>query len=155
MPTELSEGALRLLPSKEEAPKCSSHSRLISADPCGTALSVEAVILVETPLPWPKPALDHPLLEGLSSTMETSLGLTRVLAVVPNNDEPGIGVLIYLCHPTVQCCWPASLSESWGLMCFGFPLKFPESPGYQMLCTHSRVYRLDPRSPGLSHTRGS
>ena len=27
--------------------------------------------------------------------METSLGLTRVLAVVPNNDEPGIGVLIY------------------------------------------------------------
>ena len=95
MPTELSEEALRLLPSKEEAPKCSSHSRLISADPCGTALSVEALILVETPLPWPKPALDHPLLEGLSSTMETSLGLTRVLAVVPNNDEPGIGVLIY------------------------------------------------------------
>jgi hypothetical protein len=95
MPTELSEDALQLLPSNEEAPKCSSYSRLISADPCGTALSVEALILIEIPLPWPKPVLDHPLLEGLSSTMETSLGLTRVLAVVPRDKEPGIGVLIY------------------------------------------------------------
>ncbi|HAF69611.1 MAG TPA: hypothetical protein DCX77_03345 [Acidimicrobiaceae bacterium] len=91
----LSDDALQLLPSTEEAPRCSSYSQLISADPCGTALSVEALILIEIPLPWPKPVFDHPLLQGWSSTMNTSLGLTRVLAVVPRDEGSGIGVLVY------------------------------------------------------------
>ena len=95
MSTELSEDALRLLPSSEEAPKCSSYSRLINADPCGTALAVEALILIETPLPWPKPVFDHPLLKGFSSTVATSLGLTRVLAMVPRDEDPGIGIFVY------------------------------------------------------------
>ena len=95
MPTELSPDALQLLPSEEEAPRCSSYSQLIAADPCGTALSVEALILIETPLPWPKPVFDHPLLNGLSSIMKTSLGRTRVLAAVPKNEDPGIAVSIY------------------------------------------------------------
>ncbi|HBQ04333.1 MAG: hypothetical protein H2035_07990 [Acidimicrobiales bacterium] len=95
MTTKLSPDALQLLPSQDETPKCSSHSQLITADPCGTALSVEALILIEIPLPWPKPVFDHPLLHGLSSTMKTSLGQTRVLAVVPRDEEPGFGVLVY------------------------------------------------------------
>jgi hypothetical protein len=95
MPGELSESAFDLLPSLEETPKCSAHSRQIGTDPCGTAISADALILVEVPLPWPKPVFDHPLLEGFSSISETSLGATRVLAMVPGTEEPGTEILVY------------------------------------------------------------
>ena len=95
MSNGLSDHALGLLPSVGESPKCSAHSLQIGTDPCGTSLSADALILVEVPLPWPKPVFDHPLLEGFSSMSETSLGSTRVLAMVPRAEEPGTKILIY------------------------------------------------------------
>ena len=40
---------------------CSQYSKEIGLNPRGTALNIDAVLLVEVPLPWPKPVFDHPL----------------------------------------------------------------------------------------------
>jgi hypothetical protein len=95
MSNGLSESALRLLPAAEEQPRCASHARSINTDPCGNALFIDALILVEIPLPWPKPIFEHPLLEGFTSMGDTSLGSTRVLAAVPSGTQPGIRVIVY------------------------------------------------------------
>jgi hypothetical protein len=78
---------LALLPAGDEAPRCAAHAAAIGTDPAGTAISADAVALVETPLPWPKPVFANGLLEGLMPMMELHAGLTRVLAVVPPDER--------------------------------------------------------------------
>ncbi|WP_419916542.1 sucrase ferredoxin [Candidatus Poriferisodalis sp.] len=78
---------LALLPAAEDAPRCSAHAAAIGTDPGGTAISADAVALVETPLPWPKPVFASGLLEGFTPVMELNAGLTRVLAVVPPHER--------------------------------------------------------------------
>ena len=95
MSSGLSQSAVSLLPAVEEQPRCASHARSINCDPCGSALFVDALVLVEVPLPWPKPVFEHPLLEGFTSMGDTSLGSTRVLAVVPEEKRSGIRVVVY------------------------------------------------------------
>lgn len=86
-PPPLEPDVLALLPAADEAPRCSAHAAAIGTDPGGTAISADAVALVETPLPWPKPVFASGLLEGFTPTMELHAGLTRVLAVVPPQER--------------------------------------------------------------------
>lgn len=184
MPTELTPDALQLLPSEQDAPKCSAFSQLIMADPCGTALSVEALILIETPLPWPKPVFHHPLLHGLTSTMKTSLGRTRVLAAVPKDGKPGIGVWVYQRDEVGIRSWAFRPQNQLALAQFGSdimkltPSQLTTTPGDPdsselavLICTQGShdiccgsegtklANELQQRSPGLnvlrvSHTGG-
>lgn len=72
-----------LLPAGDDAPRCAAHATAIGTDPGGTAISAEAVALVEAPLPWPKPVFASGVLEGFTPMMDLHIGPTRVLATVP------------------------------------------------------------------------
>jgi len=72
-----------LLPEPDEALRCAEHARLITVDPGGTAIRADRIVVVEVPLPWPKPALDHPLLSGMREVFASSAVPTRLLAAVP------------------------------------------------------------------------
>ena len=52
------------------------------------------MVLVGVPRPWPKPVFDLEVLNGLSATMETTLGTTRVMAFVAEPADETT-VLIY------------------------------------------------------------
>ena len=89
---------LALLPAADDAPRCSAHTSAIGADPGGTAISADAVALVEAPLPWPKPVFASGLLEGFTPMTDLAIGLTRVLAAVPPDGRrrrDGIPVTIH------------------------------------------------------------
>ena len=75
--------ALKLLPADDESMKCAVHTREHRIDPVGSALDVDLLLLVETPLPWPKPVFTHELLDGLMSTFATEVGAARLLACAP------------------------------------------------------------------------
>lgn len=64
------------------------YSRGLAVDPGGTAIRADRVVLVETPLPWPKPVFDHAYLTALTPILKGSLLPTRTLAYVPDNAEP-------------------------------------------------------------------
>ena len=91
----ISENLDQLLPLATEAPTCSEHSQSIALDPCGTALNIDAVVLIELPLPWPKPVFMHSDLKGLDSLIHTSMGATRVLACQPSSDEQTTTVTVF------------------------------------------------------------
>jgi len=84
-PVGLPADALALLPDPDTTPRCAAFAREINIDPGGTAIRADAVIVIETPLPWPKPVFDHPTLTGLRSMVETAMGPARVLAAVPHD----------------------------------------------------------------------
>ena len=85
----------QLLPLATDKPTCSEHTQTIALDPRGTALNIDAVVLIELPLPWPKPVFAHPLLKGLDSLIHTSMGATRVLACQPSSDEQTTTVTVF------------------------------------------------------------
>ena len=82
-PPPLEPEVLALLPAVDEAPRCSTHAAGIGTDPGGTAISAQAIALIETPLPWSKPVFASGLLEGFRPMMNLATGPTRVLATVP------------------------------------------------------------------------
>lgn len=82
---DLSPAALALLPAADDAPRCATFAGSIGLDPGGTAIAADAVIVIEVPLPWPKPVFAHADLDGLMSMMALSIGPTRVLAAVPHD----------------------------------------------------------------------
>ncbi|MDP7066036.1 MAG: sucrase ferredoxin [Acidimicrobiales bacterium] len=184
MSSGLSESAVDLLPSGDTSPKCSTHARQIATDPCGTAISAHAIILVEVPLPWPKPVFDHPLLKGFQSISETSLGTTRVLAMIPRTEEPGTEILVYQRDEVGMKSWGLRLHSASQLVKFASDIqtKIPQYPdtsaekvnppelavvvctqGSHDICCGSEGARLanelERRAPGLnvlrvSHTGG-
>ena len=80
----LSAAALKLLPSAEESVKCSVHTAALGVNPAGTGVSAVMVILVDTPLPWPKPVFEHPHLAGVTGKLSNANGEeVRVFASVP------------------------------------------------------------------------
>jgi hypothetical protein len=83
------------LPDAEESPKCSEFSKSICEDPGGTAFAAAAVILIEIPLPWPKPIFEHSLLTNWSSESDFWIGKCRVLATVPKDNSENIHVTIF------------------------------------------------------------
>lgn len=74
--------SIDLLPAADQAVRCAEWTKQIGCSPAGTALAVDAVAMIDLPLPWPKPVFDHALLSGwgLASEMELWCGRTRVLA---------------------------------------------------------------------------
>lgn len=76
-----------LLPAADEVLRCAEHARRIEVDPGGTALRADRIVLVAAPLPWPKPALDHPAVQPVAEALRGTAVPTRVLAFVP--DGPG------------------------------------------------------------------
>ena len=94
-------GAVSLLPSVEETPMCSQYSKDIGLDPRGTALNIDALLLVEVPLPWPKPVFDHPYLNGLEPLIQTSMGMTRVLASQPREGNKSVSATIFHKEETI------------------------------------------------------
>lgn len=72
-----------LLPAPEQTMRCAEHAREIGIDPGGTAIRADRVVLVEAPLPWPKPALDHPVVRPLATILAGGPRPVRVLATVP------------------------------------------------------------------------
>ncbi len=71
-----------LLPAPDESVRCADHSRSLSVDPGGTAIGCDRVVLIETPLPWPKPVFDHPGLVAVAPILKGSTVATRTLAYV-------------------------------------------------------------------------
>ncbi len=85
----ISAAAHALLPPPEQAVKCSVFTATLGVNPSGTAISATTVIVVDTPLPWPKPVFEHPALAGVDITSTGVEARTvRVLASVPSDDRP-------------------------------------------------------------------
>ncbi len=93
-----------LLPGTDETAACAEFTRELGLAPQGTALDVTMIVLVETPLPWPKPVFEHDLLQGLSSTFETPIGTARILATPPRTGD----------HETitVTCLWRTAVGAA-------------------------------------------
>ncbi len=85
----LSAAAERLLPGPDQTLKCSVFAAEIDVEPAGTAISAHCVILVDTPLPWPKPVFEHPHLNGVDGKITWADGRNvKVLASTPGFAEP-------------------------------------------------------------------
>ena len=90
----------QLLPGPEASLRCADHARGIHVDPGGTAIRVDRVICVDTPAPWPKPALSHELLSPLATVLADDPVPTRLLAAsgpgfgAPSSDG-GVAVVLY------------------------------------------------------------
>ena len=72
-----------LLPEPDQVVRCAEHRRTLAIDPGGTAIRADRVILVSTPLPWPKPVFDHERLRDIAPILSGSVLPTRTLAFVP------------------------------------------------------------------------
>ena len=106
----------QLLPLTTDTPSCSEHSQTIGLDPRGTALNIDAVVLIELPLPWPKPVFAHSDLKGLESLIHTSMGVTRVLACQPRSDEQNTTVTVFSKEDTTFDRWVFELESKDSLM---------------------------------------
>ncbi|MEQ8842937.1 MAG: sucrase ferredoxin [Acidimicrobiales bacterium] len=84
-----------LLPPDDESERCAAHAERIALDPGGTALWVDELIVVDVPLPWPKPVWAK---DGFTAVPELVMAAgeagrrVRVLAAVPLGD--GIGRVV-------------------------------------------------------------
>jgi len=86
----LSEDALLLMPDPETSQRCAQFTGSLGVDPAGNAIPAAIVLVVETPLPWPKPVFDHAWLGGLGNTPPLHAGASRILAAVPDDSaHPG------------------------------------------------------------------
>jgi hypothetical protein len=83
----LSAAAEQLLPGPGEAVKCSVFTHSLAVNPAGTAISAECVVVVDTPLTWPKPVFRHEHLSGLESEILDPAG--RRVRVLASNPRPG------------------------------------------------------------------
>ena len=106
----------QLLPLATDAPSCSEHTQTIGLDPRGTALNIDAVVLIELPLPWPKPVFTHSDLKGLESLIHTSMGVTRVLACQPRSDEQNTTVTVFSKEDATFDRWVFELESKDSLM---------------------------------------
>lgn len=78
-----------LLPSPDSAPRCAEHAASIDVDPAGSALQVDEVLVIDLPLPWPKPVwaaagVTH-IPEAVMAAGEQGRRV-RALAAVPLDD---------------------------------------------------------------------
>jgi len=80
----VSKSLQHLLPDPDQYVRCVDHARSIEIEPGGTALSLDRVVLVETPLPWPKPFTSHPLLAPVARIFDDARCATSLLATVPD-----------------------------------------------------------------------
>ncbi|MFW2382654.1 MAG: sucrase ferredoxin [Acidimicrobiales bacterium] len=83
----LSAAAEQLLPAPDESMKCSVFTTSLGVNPAGTAISAVWVVVVDTPLTWPKPVFRHEHLRGLDSTGLDGVG--RPVRVLASNPRTG------------------------------------------------------------------
>ncbi|MDG2113601.1 MAG: sucrase ferredoxin [Actinomycetota bacterium] len=95
MTSVLPDDALLLLPAEDESMRCAEFGRRIGVDPAGTSIAASAIVVVETPRPWPKPVFAHPLLEGLTSMTDLWCGPARVLAAEPRTADECTRVTVF------------------------------------------------------------
>jgi len=80
---------LSLLPDESDSERCAAHAERIDLDPGGSALWVDELIVVDVPLPWPKPVWAK---DGFTAVPELMMAAAesgrrvRVLAAVPLDD---------------------------------------------------------------------
>lgn len=78
-----------LLPPAGSAPRCAEHASAIEVDPGGSALHVDEVLMIDVPLPWPKPVWAA---DGFTHIPEAVMAAgeagrrVRALAAVPLDD---------------------------------------------------------------------
>lgn len=78
-----------LMPAAGEAPRCAEHASSIDLDPVGSALHVDEVMMIDVPLPWPKPVWAA---DGFTHVPEAVMAAgdadrrVRALAAVPLDD---------------------------------------------------------------------
>ena len=78
-----------LLPAAGDAPRCAAHGWSIAVDPGGSALYVDEVVMIDVPLPWPKPVW---AVDGFTHIPEAVMAAgeagrrVRALAAVPLDD---------------------------------------------------------------------
>lgn len=96
-----------LLPAPGESPRCAEHTASIGVDPVGSALHVDEVLMIDVPLPWPKPVWAA---DGFTHVPEAVMAAAdlgrkvRALAAVPLADGvprivgyervPGVGPMV-------------------------------------------------------------
>lgn len=86
-----------LLPEPDQSVRCADFARGLVVDPGGTAIRADRVVLIEVPLPWPKPVFDHPELIDVAPILKASTTPTRTLAYVggSNGARAGHSVLVF------------------------------------------------------------
>ena len=78
-----------LLPASDSSPRCAEHASSIDVDPGGSALHVDEVVMIDVPLPWPKPVWAA---DGFTHIPEAVMAAgeegrrVRALAAVPLDD---------------------------------------------------------------------
>jgi hypothetical protein len=78
-----------LLPAPDASPRCAEHAAAIDVDPAGSALWVDEVVMIDLPLPWPKPVWAA---DGVTHIPEAVMAAgengrrVRALAAVPLDD---------------------------------------------------------------------
>ena len=75
-----------LLPDADASPLCSVFTRGLGVRPAGTGLSLDRVLLVTVPTPWPKPALGHDWLKPAAQALTRSAIRSRLFAAEPWGD---------------------------------------------------------------------
>jgi hypothetical protein len=86
---------LTVLPAEDQSVRCADFTRELLVDPGGTAIRADRLIVVETPLPWPKPVFAHPLLVDVPDLVADAPIPTRVLAAVPEGDADHLAIVAY------------------------------------------------------------
>lgn len=84
------------MPSQDSTFRCSPWTQAHGVDPIGSAVQLDALILVEWPLPWPKDVSDIPALADASNTPGV-----RVMLVVPRADDGTTGLTRVVHHRRV------------------------------------------------------
>lgn len=90
--------ASELLPDPEAVVRCADFSRRLGLDPGGSALSVDEILVVDVPLPWPKPVFAADGLASVPAWVDhaSSHGRrVRVLAGVPLADGRDRRVVVH------------------------------------------------------------
>ncbi len=83
---------LDLMPVSTEAPRCSEFARKIGVLPPGSGLFLNRVVLASVPLPWPKPALNHPRIRSAATALKISEVASRLFAAEPDGPSPFVEV---------------------------------------------------------------
>lgn len=81
-----------LLPDADSSVRCSPHARATRIDPVGTAIQCDQLLLVEVPLPWPKPAMSHPTLAVAAKLAAEAPYPTTLWAAQPRSAGTAITV---------------------------------------------------------------
>ncbi|MGI9609786.1 MAG: sucrase ferredoxin [Acidimicrobiia bacterium] len=106
----LSAAAEQLLPAPDESIKCSVFSNSLGVNPAGTAISAASVVVVDTPLTWPKPVFRHVHLAGLESKSLDLAG--RPVRVLASNPRLGREPSVYAYRRSAEGTTAARLSLS-------------------------------------------